>query len=877
MNPPKIVLVDGSSFIFRAYFAIPDNLATTSGLHTNAIYGFALMFRKLFAGRKPELGAVVFDSAVKTFRAEMYPAYKAQRPPLSQELVEQLPWIDRLVKAHRFHRLRVDGYEADDVIGTLTAQAAAKGMEVLIVSGDKDFAQLIGERVRMVDTLRDITYDEALVFKKWGVRPQQMVDLLALMGDSSDNIPGVTGIGQKGAASLLAQYGSLEGIYASLGELKGRQKTALDEGRENAFLSRALATINTEVPLPVTLDGLALEPPDPGELNALYRELQFFSLLSIEARDQGEAAEVTLCRNEEEVRSALELVFAEQPVAVVALYDEASPLFGSAVGLALTSRAGRTCYIPASADNLPLLRVRLEDAAALKVTHDLKSLWLFLQRLEIDLAGVVGDTQLASYLVDPTKLIPHRLDQLAREYLQRALVPATSITGRGQKASPLSELPVETVARYAGQLSSTVAAVWPKLVTQLESLGLVDHLRKHEMPLALVLGQMERSGIRVDRAALARIGKAFALQLKKREEKIFELSGREFNVGSSKQLSKVLFEDLKLPIIKKTKTGYSTDTEVLERLAAKHEVARVVVEYRQLAKLINTYTDVLQRSVNPQTGRVHTTFQQTVSASGRLITTDPDLQRTPVKTAEGKRIRSAFIPAPGCLLISADWSQIELRILAHVSNDPLLIEAFASDQDVHRRTASQLFGCEPDAVTREQRNVGKTVNFATIYGQGATALGNILDIPRKQAEQYIAQYFETYAGVRAWLDRTIKEAHRRGYVMTLLGRRRYIPELSSKNFMDRQTGERMAVNTPIQGSAADLCKLAMIVIAERLQAEELRARMLLQIHDELVFEAPQAEVGRVSAIVKEVMENTYPLIVPLVVEVGTGKSWAAAH
>ncbi|HZF50892.1 MAG TPA: DNA polymerase I [Polyangiaceae bacterium] len=885
----KLVLVDGTALIFRAYFAIPASFATTSGLHTNAIFGFATMFRKLFAGKKPDYGVVVFDSAAKTFREEKYADYKGQRQEMAGDLKEQLPWIDKVVEANRFPRLRIDGYEADDVIGTLARRGAEQGLDVVIVSVDKDFAQLVGDRVRQFDPMRDVTYDAELVRKKWGVPPSQIVDLFALMGDAIDNIPGVAGIGQKGAATLLEKYGSVEAIYASLGELKGKQKTSLEAGREAARISKELATIDCAVPIAEAIDAFAIPDPDDAVLNALYKELEFYSLLrgdspelnsgagasgAVEYRSVGEGP---LASTTADVKRVLDELCATPPLAIVPMFDLPTSITGELIGVAVSAKPGTGTWIPFKGDAVPALKAVLEDPKIPKVTHDVKALWQLLKRSGITLRGAAFDTMLASYLVEPTKLIPHRLDQIAREYLQRTMKPLKDLTGAGQKERRVSEIPASEIGPFACHLADAVISAWPKLVERLEKLSATAHLHDHEMPLAFVLGQMELDGIKVDPKELAAAQVEFAAARDAESKRVFELAGREFNIGSTKQLGAVLFDELKLPVVKKTKTGYSTDSEVLERLAPKHEIAKHIVEFRKYEKLINTYTEVLTTAINPATTRVHATFQQTVSASGRLISTDPDLQRTPIRTPEGKRIRTAFIADPGNVMISADWSQIELRVLAHVSGDPILMESFAKNVDVHRRTAAELFHCAPEAVTKEQRNVGKTVNFATIYGQGATALGQILGIPRKEAEGYIEAYFVTYAGVRSWLDSTIEEARKNGYVTTLLGRRRYVHELSSRNPTEAAFGERVAANTPIQGSAADLCKVAMLKIARRLESESMRTRMLVQIHDELLFEAPEAELDRAKAIVKEIMEGAWPLKVPLIAEVGVGKTWADAH
>lgn len=883
----RVVLVDGSSLLYRAFFAIPANFSTASGLHTNAIYGFATMFRKLFAGRFPAYGAIVFDAPGATFRDEKYPAYKAHRPGMPIELREQLPWIDKLVAVQHFPTLRVFGYEADDVIGTLTRRAVADGMEVHIISADKDFAQLIAPDVKMIDTLRDVTYDPELVRKKWGVKPSQFVDLLALCGDKVDNVPGVAGIGQKGAAQLLEQYGTLDGIYEHLDELKGAKRKALEENRDLAYLSRELVTIDCHVPLEETWEDLAIKPADPAELNALYKELEFYSLLSdaevADAGDIHEGAEYVAVSSLEEARAAVDALPSGAPIALHVLYEAPTPVAGELVGIALATEPGKALYFPIAGEGgclgdegLAILKPWLEDLSGPKVVYNFKATWTALRRRGIELQGIAGDVLLASFLVDPTKIIPHELSQVAKEYLQRTVRPRKAVVGSGKSEKPFSLCQPGVVAEYACHLADTVGQVWPVLQERLEQEGQVRNLFEVELPLSHVLGQMELDGILVDPEDLRRMGVEFQARLDEYEVRIHELAGRPFNIASHKQLGEVLFDELKLPVVKRTKSGYSTDAEVLERLRPKHEIAALLLEHRKLAKLINTYTDVLQNAVNPTTKRIHATFQQTVGATGRLITTDPDLQRTPVKTPEGKRIRHAFIARPGNLLVVADWSQIELRILAHVSEDELLLDAFHRDLDIHRRTASEIFGVAPEDVTSEQRGIGKTVNFATIYGQGATALGQQLGVPRKEAKRYIDEYFRAYSGVRHWLDETIRRAHERGYVETLLGRRRYIPELSSNSIMDRQAGERIAANTPIQGTAADICKLVMLSIADALYEEELETRMVLQVHDELVFTAPEAEVERVVALVREKMEGVVPLKVPLKVEVGVGKTWGDA-
>jgi DNA polymerase I len=868
------VLIDGSSLIYRAFFALPATFSTASGLHTNATYGFALMFRKILAGRMPNRGAVVFDAPGPTFRDAQFPDYKAQRPRMPAELREQLPWITKVVEAHDFPTLSIEGFEADDVIGTLTRRALALGHDVHIIAPDKDFAQLIGPRVRMIDTMRDITYDEELVRKKWGVPPSQFVDLLALTGDKVDNIPGVPGIGGKGAADLLAKYGSLDGVLANLGELKGKTKTTLETNRDSAILSRALATIDQHVPLTIEDEALRIKPIDTARVNTLYRELEFFSFLDTEAPAKGEhgealVAEHTTLGSADDLEAFLR---GDTPLGVFAIFEAPSPMEGEWVGTALARPGEKAVYVPAAVGK-EVLAAWLASTAP-KVFHDVRDAYTLFGRYDIALGGVAGDTALGSFLVDPAGLIPHRLDQVVKQYLHRTVLPAKSVTGSGQKELTWKEAPQEAVGAWAGTIAMAIAEAWPLVERRVDEEGQRAQLFERDIPLARVLAEMQRAGILVDREDLGRMGIELTARKAEVEAKIYVLAGRTFNIGSTKQLGDVLFEELKLPVLKRTKTGYSTDQEVLERLAHKHEIAREILRFRSLAKLINTYIEVLTQAVSPTTGRIHCTFLQTTGVSGRLITTDPDLQRTPIRTEDGKRIRAAFIAQPSHQIISADWSQIELRLLAHVTSDPELRAAFEEGVDVHRRTAAAIYDVAPEDVTPEQRVVGKTVNFATIYGQGATALGQSLDMPRAEAKRVIDRYFERYAGVRTWIDATVKQAKEVGYVETLFGRRRYVAELSSGDPTTRSYGERIAANTPIQGSAADLCKLAMLQIAKGLEGKQ--TRMLLQIHDELVFEAPEDEVSSVVALVRDRMENCYPLSVPLVVDVGHGKSWAAA-
>ncbi len=848
----RLVLVDGTGLIYRAYFALPSNLATKEGLHTNAILGFSTMFNKLLQRRSVEFGAVIFDPPGGSFRQQEYSEYKAQRDKAPDDLIEQLPWIDKVVEAFRFPILRVPGFEADDVIGTLTERARAAGHEVLIISSDKDFAQLIGEQVKMWETIRDVVYDRELVQKKWGVYPEKFVDYLALLGDKVDNIPGVPGIGAKGAQQLLEQYGSLQAMLEA--EIPGKNGKLLQEHREQALLSQRLATIQTQVPLPIELEELRLLPPDPSVLNELHRSLEFYSLLKDGARSADAQAEEERGGGADYQDWDGTPFPSDVPVAVQLRWKGLAHQ-AELLGMAASWREKHGRWV--SARQLGQLDGWLRNPERPKFIHDLRTQLVVLWRHGYDLHGA-EDTRLMSYLCEPTKVMPHELGGVAREYLQRTLSN-------------------QDVERVVCQQADFIAQIYPILKSRLEQLGLWETYRSLDLPLSAVLARMQSDGILVDPVDLELLGKEFRQRLGEIEQKVYELAGHAFNLGSPKQLATVLFEELQLPVVKKTKTGYSTDAEVLEKLAPKHPIAEQLLEHRKVAKLINTYTDVLSNALDPSTGRIHASLQQTNSATGRLISTDPDLQRTPIRTPEGVRIRRTFLASPGHKLISADWSQIELRVLAHMSQDPLLLDAFQNDHDIHRRTAAQLFHCSESEVSPPQREVAKTVNFATIYGQGATALAQIIRVPRKTAQEYIDQYFVTYAGVRVWLDRTIEEGHRDGYVSTYLGRRRWIPELSSRNVMERQAGERIAANTPIQGTAADLCKMAMLNISRAIAAQAVNCRMLMQIHDELVFECTEAHVANASRLIADHMQQVAQLSVPLKVNLGVGQSWAEAH
>lgn len=884
----RVALIDGNGLAYRAFFAMPGDLRTADGTLTGAVYGFAQMFRKLIGGRTPTLGAVVFDGAGnKASRTALDPSYKSARLAFPPQLAPQMPWIERLIRAHNYPILRVPGVEADDVIATLCRQAVEAGHEVYIVSGDKDFAQLVSDRVRLFDATKEVTYDADLVRRKWGVLPASFPDFLALAGDPSDQIPGAPGIGPKTACKLLAEHGSVDGLYAALDQLPARTASILREHEAQVRTSRKLAVVDQHTPLDVHVSELTVPPTDPGELNALYRELEFYSLLSAEeVADVGEdTGEWAIADTPELARAALAGECTGDFVVGVHVLQELSHeglpgfphLVGELTGIALSPRPGRAVYFPLDGVPLDVLAPWLEDERQPKAFHEVKLAMVPLAAAGVGLQGVVGDSALASYLVDPTKHQPHRLEQVAREYLRTAIQPLKGVVGSAKTFVRFRDLPPGRAGAYACHLADTVRGAWEVLEPRLHADEMWSLYEDLDLPLSATLARMELAGIRVDPLRLVRLDAELNAEKDAIAREIHEIAGREFHVGSLKQLGTVLFDEMKLPIIKRTKTGYATDSETLEKLADRSPIIPKILRFRSISKLIDAYTQVLLRSVDPRDGRIHATFNQTVAASGRLITGEPDLQRTPVRTGEYRQIREAFVASPGHKLVSGDWSQIELRVMAHLARDYRLISAFTEGRDVHRETAAELFGVPAADVTGEQRSIGKTVNFATIYGQGATSLGTKLGIPRPKAKEYIDRFFEHYEGVARWKESTITEAYLDGFVTTMWKRRRYIPELKSHNFTDRAYGERIATNAPIQGTAADLCKAAMLRIDEALLDRGLQARLVLQIHDELVLEVPDEEVDAVVPLVREHMEKVADLAVPLAVEVGVGRTWADAH
>ena len=857
----RFFILDGPGFLFRAYHAIPF-LSTSRGVPSHAVFGMSTMLWKLLREDTPDYFAVAWDPPGPTFREEKFAAYKETRAPTPDDLRTQIPYVKTLFAALRLPVLEVPGFEADDVLGTVVERTRDLPIELVLVTSDKDMLQLVSPRVRVFSTTGRggdrVIFDEAAVKAKWGVEPAQIPDILALMGDSIDNIPGVPGVGEKTAAKLIGQFGGVERLYENLSLVPGKLRETLAANRKQALLSRELATVSTRVPIAVDLEAFRRREPDWDRLRALWTELEFHSLLrQVPAQPVAEVAggDVATLADAAALGQYLTQIPAGEPVAVESVGDGGPPDPAiSAVGLFHPS-AGSAQFVCAgpdvaqSADERGRALVAALGGRTL-VGHDVKALaewWL----ARGGTLPPVEDTAVVAYLLNPART-NYKLEEVCAELL-----------GEGPG-----------IAR-PGTRGKWIWDLWAMAPRALAEVGLERLYEDVERPLIGVLAEMERHGIRVDQARLGEFSRELEVHLERTTKEIFGLAGEEFNIGSPKQLAYILFEKLKLPVVKRTKTGYSTDADVLEQLALGHELPARIIEHRTLAKLKSTYADALPTLVNPTTGRIHTSFNQLVAATGRLSSSAPNLQNIPVRTELGRRIRAAFVPEAGRRFLAADYSQIELRILAHVSGEESLIEAFRRGEDIHARTASEVFGVPLDAVTPEQRDIAKTTNFSVIYGVTAFGLSRGLDISPKQAQEFLDRFFARHPKVKAYLARTVKEGRERGFVATLLGRRRYLPELRSGNPNLRGFGERMATNAPIQGTAADLVKIAMVRMAAELRAHRLETRMLLQVHDELLFEVPTGEVERLRALATEVMESAVSLDVPLRVDVKVGDDWAA--
>jgi DNA polymerase I len=883
-----IYMVDGSGQFHRAFHAI-RGLATSRGLPTNATYGFTTMLRKLLEDEKPEHLVILFDAPGRTFRHEEFADYKANRPKMDDALAVQVPYIRRVCEAFRLPVVEVPGFEADDAIATLARQAVEQGHKVVVVSADKDLLQLVSDDVLVLNPGREgsgsTMFDKKAVEAKWGVPPERIVDVLALVGDSVDNVPGVPGIGDKGARDLVAEYGSLEAVLENAGQVKRKAyREGLERNEDRARLSKQLVTLRTDAPLTLDIEALRREEPDLPAAHALFKELEFLALAReyapIVSRAKGEHR---LLARLEDVESVVTEARAAGRAALAVVVTSPQAMRARVLGIALSWAEGRSAYVPVGhrgLDAVPALEARaaiealrplLEDASVARASAHAKRDRVVLARLGVSLAGLDFDALLAGYLLDPGRRA-YALEDLAMEHLGERRAPGTDGVAAEDAA-------VEPTSVTAGAEAETVLRLREPMTGRLDEEGLLSIYDEMELPLVEVLADMERAGVKVDTALLAGMSRDMDSQLHSLTRQIHKLAKGEFNINSPPQLREVLFDRLGLKSGKKTaKTrAASTAEDVLEELALVHELPRKILEYRSIQKLKSTYVDALPELVSPETGRIHATFNQTIAATGRLSSMDPNLQNIPIRTAEGRRIREAFVAEEGHLLLSADYSQIELRVLAHLSGDETLIDTFRRGEDVHDRTSREIFGPLSPIPPDEQRRISKMVNYALLYGKTAFTLARDIGVTRKEAEAFIEAYFARYPRVRTFIDETIAKARETGHVRTLLGRLRRLPDLRAKSFPVRMEAERQAMNTPVQGSAADLIKKAMIDLRAGLGEAQLRSRLILQIHDELLLEVPEDEGEKASALVKRVMEGALELDVPLVADARLGRNWAEVH
>lgn len=897
MSKPRkhLVLVDGSSYLYRAFHAMPS-LTNSKGMHTGAAYGITNMLRRLLADYDPSHLAVVFDAKGKTFRDDLYAEYKANRPPMPDEMRQQLDAIRSLVRALGMPLLEIQGVEADDVIGTLAEQGEKGGFDVTISTGDKDMAQLVNKSVTMVNTMDDSRLDPDGVANKFGVAPGQMVDYLTLVGDTVDNVPGVPKVGPKTAVKWLKEYGSLDDIIAHADDIGGKVGENLRECLDRLPLSRQLVTIKCDVELDVEPEDLLRTAPDESLLRDLYADLEFKTWLAEILAGQGAAAQEKQDVNYEIILDKKRLgewIKRLDQAELFAFDTETTSLdYMSAdlVGVSFAIEPGEAAYVPCahdydeapeqiSRDDLLLaLKPLLEDPAHIKLGQNLKYDMSVLARAGVDLQGIGFDTMLESYVLDSTAT-RHDMDSLALKYLSYRTIHFEDIAGKGGKQVTFNQIRLDQAGPYAAEDADVTLrlhqTLWPRLQDEARLKGLFEAI---EMPLVPVLSRIERNGVLVERKMLEAQSVELAASMQDIAAQAFEAAGEEFNLGSPKQIQGILFEKLELPVLEKTPKGQpSTAESVLQELALDYPLPKLILDYRSMSKLKSTYTDALPACISAETGRVHTSYRQAVASTGRLSSSDPNLQNIPVRTPEGRRIRQAFIAPPGSRILAADYSQIELRIMAHLSGDKRLLEAFDSGEDIHRATAAEVFGIPLTKVSTEERRSAKAINFGLIYGMSAFGLARQLGIPRREAQDYVDLYFARYPGVKQFMDDTRERARDRGFVETVFGRRLYLPEIKSRNAARRQYAERTAINAPMQGTAADIIKRAMISLDRWLTASGAQARMIMQVHDELVFEVAEAAVAEVQAAVVEQMEAAAEISVALKVDTGVGRNWDEAH
>ncbi len=905
MQNKRLVLVDGSYYLFRAYHALPA-LINSRGEPTGAIYGVINMLRKLQQDYRPDYFAVVFDTKAKTFRNDLYPEYKANRPPMPEDLSSQIGPLHEIIRHQGLPLLLIDGVEADDVIGTLAKQAESRGMDVLISSGDKDLAQLVNDHIRLINSMKNVIIDREGVKEKYGVTPEQIIDYLMLVGDSVDNVPGVPKVGPKTAAKWLNDYGTLEKIIAHQHDFKGKTGEYLRNAIPRFELTRTLVTLKCDVPLDIQLHDLVTAAPDRAALKEKFLRLEFRSLLNEMDREPRPAAEPqappvppqsagTTCvyetlLTEESFDAWLKKLETADLFAFDTETTSLDYMAAEIVGVSFSVTMDRAAYVPLQHDYagaptqldrhkiLARLKPLLENPQRPKLGHHIKYDMNVLANHGITLRGCAHDSMLESYVLDSTAS-RHDMDTLAEKYLNRKTIHYEDVAGRGAKQVAFNQVSIEAATQYAAEDAEVTLQLHRHLWPQLSKIaGLRKLYEETEVPLIPVLSRMERNGVKIDADMLTEQSRQITLQLEEIEEQIYRKAGTQFNINSPKQIQEILYDQLQLPVLAKTPGGQpSTAESVLEELADQHALPRLILDHRGLSKLKSTYTDRLPEQISPKTGRVHTSYHQAVAATGRLSSTDPNLQNIPIRTETGRRIRQAFVAPTGHVILAADYSQIELRIMAHLSGDQGLLDAFAHDQDIHRMTAAEVFDTPLAKVSDEQRRAAKAINFGLIYGMSPFGLARQLGIERGQAKAYVDLYFERYPGVRKYMDRTREQARQQGFVETLFQRRLYLPEINSRNAPRRQYAERTAINAPMQGTAADIIKRAMIAVDQWLMDSKTGARLIMQVHDELVFEIEAGAVERASREIRRLMTAAAELHVPLIVDIGHGGNWDEAH
>jgi len=898
----KLFIIDGHALCYRAYFAFIRNpLINSNGQNTSAIFGFARMLLKLIKEQSPDYLAVAFDPPVKSFRFQLYDDYKANRQKMPDDMRSQVEEIKTMVKTLGLPLLEYPEFEADDILGTVAEKYSSNEIEVYLVTGDKDAYQLVHDNVKIYASTKGISeyeiYDREGVINKVGLPPEKIIDYMALMGDASDNVPGIKGIGEKTALKLITEYGTLENLFNNADSIKGKTGELIKNGQDSAMLSRQLVTIRRDVPIDKKIEDMKFPGIDPEKASEYFSGLEMASIVTefFQGEDKRTQSEIEpekkdyrIIRTEKELDKMISEIEKAGIVSFDTETDSLQPVEANIVGMSFSIKEKTGWYLPVmsrglfsddyldSSISVPKVKPLLENPGIKKIGQNIKYDLLVLRRAGIELRGISFDTMIASYLINPSER-RHNMDDLAEEYLKYRTITYKELTGTGKNAVPITEVPLDRLAEYATEDADITLRLHNALSPLLKKNELVDLFEKIEMPLMSVLADMEYTGVKIDTKHFEKMKKDTAAKLSDVEKSIYSAAGQEFNINSTRELSAILFDKLGLKTVKKTKTGFSTDIQVLETLQGTHEIIDHLINYRTLSKLQSTYIETLPKLISPVTGRIHTSYNQTVAATGRLSSSDPNLQNIPVRDDFGRQLRKGFIPEKGFIMMSADYSQIELRLAAHYSNDANMLSAFREGIDIHSMTASSVFGVPFDQITPDMRRQAKIINFATIYGVSPYGLSQQAEISMKDAAEFIRKYFETYPGFRNYIDETIEFAKKNGYVTTLMGRRRPVPEINSDTVFRREGAERVAINTPLQGTSADMIKIAMVNINRELTEKKMKSRMIMQVHDELVFEVHEDELNDVKPLVKEKMESAIKLNVPVVVEIGTGNNWDEAH